>query len=559
VTRPVDQVLERLRADARIDASTLAIRIDALARFRRATERYLPAEWLQPARAVAAQSGQRLALSRAHTVVAVAGTTGSGKSSLFNALVGLELSPVGVRRPTTGEAHACVWGPPAEAAPVLDWLGVRPENRFTRESALDAEDQAGLRGLVLLDLPDFDSVEQDHAIEVARLLELVDLMVWVVDPQKYADQVLHDRHLRRFSQHREVTVVALNHADLLGADDVTRLLADLRKLLAADGLAGVPIMATSAVAGRPGLVELRAALERAVASRRAALQRLAADVDQVVAELADLVGPAAVPLTVDRAPELVDGLAEAAGVATLTEVAESSYRRRADAAAGWPPLRWLRRWPGRGRPRFGRPGRAPLVPPVAPSRSPAPGWSPHQTSQRAAASLAARAVAARACAGLPPPWPDAVVEASRSRLGELPTALWSASAHPAFDEPEPPWWWRLVGGAQWLAVLVAVLGLCWLLVGWLLRVLGLPVTHPEAAGLPVPLLLLLGGLAAGPVLALLARPLVRWGARRAQVSAARRQRAALAELGHGYVVEPVRQVLAAYEEARAALRAAGSR
>jgi hypothetical protein len=61
VTRLVDQVLDRLRADARIDASMLAIRIDALARFRRATEPYLPAEWLQPARAVAARAGERLA------------------------------------------------------------------------------------------------------------------------------------------------------------------------------------------------------------------------------------------------------------------------------------------------------------------------------------------------------------------------------------------------------------------------------------------------------------------------------------------------------------------
>jgi energy-coupling factor transporter ATP-binding protein EcfA2 len=535
VTRFVDQVLDKLRADARIDASMLAIRIDALARFRRATEPYLPTDWLHPARTVAARAGERLARSRAHTVVAVAGTTGSGKSSLFNALVGLDLSPVGVRRPTTGAAHACVWGPPAEAAPVLEWLRIPPDNRFARESALDADDQAGLRGLILIDLPDFDSVEQDHALEVGRLLELVDLMVWVVDPQKYADQVLHDGQLRRFRQHRDVTVVALNHTDLLGPEDLDRVLTDLRRLLATDGLDGVPVMATSAVQGEDGLLQLRAALGEAVAARRAALLRLAADVDAVVAGLVDLVGPAARAVTVDRTPELVDGLAEAAGVLALTEAFESSYRRQASAAMGWPPIRWLLR---RSRPQ----------PPAPPRRALDP------STQRAAASMAARAVAIRASAGLPPPWPDAISEASRSRLYELPNALRSAILAPELDEVASPWWWRLVSAAQWLAAGVALVGICWLLVSWLLTAMSL-----ASGGVAVPALLLVGGLVGGALLAAAAQPLVRWASRRAQTRAARRLRAAIAEVGAEHVVSPVQAVLRAYEEARAALSAAASR
>jgi hypothetical protein len=543
VTRLVDQVLDKLRADARIDASMLAIRIDALARFRRAAEPHLPTEWLHPARTVAVHAGERLALSRAHTVVAVAGTTGSGKSSLFNALVGLDLSPVGVRRPTTGAAYACVWGPPAEAVPVLDWLRVLPDNRFARESALDADDQARLRGLILIDLPDFDSVEQDHAIEVDRLLQLVDLMVWVVDPQKYADQVLHDGQLRRFRQHRDVTVVALNHTDLLGGGDVARLLADLRTLLATDGLDGVPIMATSAVQGAAGLTELRATLERAVASRRAALQRLAADVDAVVAGLADLVGPAATELTVDQAPELVDGLAEAAGIPALTEAVESSYRQQAGAAMSWLPLRWIGRRLQSGQP-------------VAVDAAPAP----DPATQRAAAGMAARAVAARASTGLPPPWPDAISEASRSRFYELPTALRTASTlAPELDEAASPWWWRLVSAAQWLAAGLALVGVCWLLVGWVLQAMTLPVPHPQAGPVSVPALLLVGGLLGGALLAVAVQPLVRWASRRAQARAARRLRAAVAAVGNEYVIAPVRAVLQAYEEARAALHAASYR
>ena len=53
----------------------------------------------------------RLRLSAAHTIVALAGATGSGKSSLFNALTGLDLAAVGVKRPTTSWATACAWDP----------------------------------------------------------------------------------------------------------------------------------------------------------------------------------------------------------------------------------------------------------------------------------------------------------------------------------------------------------------------------------------------------------------------------------------------------------------
>ena len=78
----------------------------------------------------------RLRLSADHTVVAIAGATGSGKSSTFNALTGLELSAVGVRRPTTSWATACVWGSEG-AAELLEWLGIPPRHQTTRDSMLD--------------------------------------------------------------------------------------------------------------------------------------------------------------------------------------------------------------------------------------------------------------------------------------------------------------------------------------------------------------------------------------------------------------------------------------
>src|SRR5690606_18083974 len=94
---------------------------------------------LGEAQQVLQRAGDRLKLSSEHTVVALAGGTGSGKSSLFNAISGLELSPTGVRRPTTARTHACVWGLEG-AGPLLDWLQIQWRHRFARASALDKGD-----------------------------------------------------------------------------------------------------------------------------------------------------------------------------------------------------------------------------------------------------------------------------------------------------------------------------------------------------------------------------------------------------------------------------------
>ncbi len=125
------------------------------------------------ARTLLAKAGARAALGDA-TVVALAGATGSGKSTLFNALSGAEVSTPGVRRPTTGVAHATVWGSAdagavAETDRLLDWLEVPRRHRHPPEPALD--------GLVLLDLPDHDSVRLEHRLEVDRLVGLVDVLV----------------------------------------------------------------------------------------------------------------------------------------------------------------------------------------------------------------------------------------------------------------------------------------------------------------------------------------------------------------------------------------------
>ncbi|HET6532544.1 MAG TPA: GTPase [Actinoplanes sp.] len=539
------------RDDGRIDAAHLVERLEALARFLRVVDPHLPDGDLVAAHTLVERAGSRLALSQDHTVVALAGSTGSGKSSLFNALARLKLSPVGVRRPTTGLAHACVWGPLEPANRLLDWIGVLPRQRFVRESALDGDDEAALRGLVLLDLPDFDSVERSHRLEVDRLLGLVDQVIWVVDPQKYGDRILHHAYLKQFRSHADVTIVVLNQADRLSPVDTETVLTDLKRLLEEDGLGRAPVLATSAK--QPGmLTELRELLEKTVAERQAALRRLAGDVDQVGEQLAGMMGPPAAEDEVDRATvrQLSEALAASAGVPAVAEATGNAYRHRAAASTGWPLIRGLRRL---------RPDplkRLHIDSTPAPEGAVVPRTSLPEAdaAQRSAVGLSVRAVASRAAAPLPDVWAPALSTAARSRITDLPDALDRAVAGTDLGMARRPFWWRVVGFLQWMLTLAAVVGLGWLIVGYAVRALGLPeLNNPTVGVVPVPTLLLIGGLALGLVLWLLLKPIVNWAARRARRRAEERLRVAVTEVAREYVVAPVREVLSAYAQAREAL------
>ena len=244
-------------------------------------------ELLTEAEALLRRSGERMRMSASHTVVALAGGTGSGKSSLFNALAGANFSPAGVTRPTTKHSHACVWGMEG-AAPLLDWLGVQRRHRYARASALD-EGEASLTGMLLLDLPDHDSVVTGSAALVDRLVKLADMLVWVLDPLKYADASVHRRYLVPLAGHAAVTTVVLNQVDTLSPDQAADCESDLRRLLDTEGLTETQVLVTSATTGA-GLNELRRVLAGAVAARRAAADRITADIDALLERFAVYAG-----------------------------------------------------------------------------------------------------------------------------------------------------------------------------------------------------------------------------------------------------------------------------
>ncbi|RZS91506.1 50S ribosome-binding GTPase [Motilibacter rhizosphaerae] len=536
-------MVTRLLSRRRRGGPDLASRVEALDTVVRLGGGGFDPELLDSARAVLDRAGARLRLSGEHTVVAVAGGTGSGKSTLVNALAGTEVSPPGVRRPTTSHSVAALWGP-AGAGPLLDWLGV-PERHV-----VDGSEE--LAGLVLLDLPDHDSTALDHRLEVDRLVELVDLLVWVVDPQKYADAALHERYLQRLRAHRAVTLVALNQVDLLTPEDAEVCAADLRRLLRADGLADVALVSVSARTGE-GVAELQEALAGAVARRTAAVERLTADVDRAVEELDRDLGTGSPPAggTVGRAERarLREALAVAGGVPAVEAAVEQSVRRQVHAATGWPVTRWA------GRLRRDPLSRLRVDAAVEGSRSSLPPASP---VARAGVDAAVRGLADAASAPLPDRWAQAVRAAARSRSGDLDDALDRAVSGTPVSAARRPWWVPPLAALQWVVTAAAVVGLLWLAALFVVDWVRLPEPPTYDVGrIPLPTTLLVLGVLAGLLIASLGSALGRRAGRRAARRAGGRLRDAVAEVGEVLVVAPVKDELQRYAVVREALRRAG--
>ncbi|NYD58150.1 GTPase Era involved in 16S rRNA processing [Nocardioides marinisabuli] len=521
-------------------------RIDGLAAAAEAARGRLDDALVDDAEKVVDRATSRLRLSAAHTVVAIAGATGSGKSSTFNALTGLELSAVGVRRPTTSWATACVWGSDG-AGELLDWLGIPPRHQTTRDSMLDTrrESQA-LEGVVLLDLPDHDSTEVSHHLEVDRLVALADMLVWVLDPQKYADAAIHDRYLAPLKTHEGVMVVVLNHIDTVPAEGREAMLADVRRLLEADGLGRVPVIGISARQGL-GLDELRGEIESRVRAKKMTAERIESDVRAAAARLQEAGGAAPTrALSDQRVHAMQDAFAEAAGVPTVVEAVERSTRLRAGRATGWPLVSWtsrLRPDPlkkmqldlgGSAKALRGRESAVPQTTSV----------------QRARVDSEVRSLVDEATQGLGRPWADAVRRASVHRLPEIGDRLDDALRGVDLQTSRIPVWAGVVRVLQWVLVVTALVGGAWTVATALSGTLD---DTPVYAGVALPLLLLLGGVGLGVLLALVCRGLVAGTARRRASVADTRLREAVGAVAHDLVVSPVEAELAAYTRARGGL------
>jgi GTP-binding protein EngB required for normal cell division len=216
-------------------------------------------------------------------VLALAGGTGTGKSSLLNAIAGSAVASVSSLRPHTDRPLAWI---PAPRSPgleeLLDDLGIT-----------DRVSQSRRPGLALIDLPDMDSVAAWHRRTVEDLLPRVDGVVWVFDPAKYRDPTLHAGFLRPMAEYRDQFVFVLNKVDTLTASGREAVAADLRTALEDDGYHDPLLFTTAAapVSGSPsGVDELESYLGGQMDLKRVAVGKWLIDLSRELRALGDEAG-----------------------------------------------------------------------------------------------------------------------------------------------------------------------------------------------------------------------------------------------------------------------------
>ncbi|HEY7736116.1 MAG TPA: GTPase [Candidatus Limnocylindrales bacterium] len=425
--------------------------------------------------------------------LALVGGTGVGKSSLLNALAGGEVSTVSVRRPTT--SHPVAWVPAAsrsQLAGLLDHLEVG-EVRLHADQALGS--------VAVLDLPDMDSVADEHRERVEALLPRVDAVLWVTDLEKYRDAVLHDVFLRGWIDRLDRQLVVLNKADRLAIDDAERvrrdLQTDLNRLLGDERSGPAVILASATAEGRngPGVTAVRSWLAQGVEAKAIVRARLAAS---IVAGIGELAATAGVDPATEVAP-IVEGAAReaAAGraadavlrVVDLPGVEEqviAATRARARSKGSGPLGRataWISRRSGRDR-QIGDPigflGR----------------WRERGSLSAAVAAVRDAVVEpiSRAPAAVRPALAG-TIEPDRLETA-LAGAIDRAVGDPGATLPSSRIW-SILGVLQTLTTVIVLFSLGWLV---LLVALRSPVDELVLPGLgrvPIPFVLLVAGLLAG--------------------------------------------------------------
>ncbi len=216
----------------------------------------------------------RLMTIDAPLLVVVGGSTGAGKSTLVNSLVGQRVTAPGVLRPTT-RSPVLVHNP-ADAS----WFGqdrLLPELERVERSTNDpgalqlvASDEIP-PGLAVLDAPDIDSVEERNRTLAAQLLAAGDLWLFVTSAARYADQVPWD-FLRQAAERSAAVAIVL---DRTPEDAVQTVSTHLSRMLASRGLKDSPLFTvTEGTVNDDGLLPAQD-----VAQIRSWLLTLAADAE----------------------------------------------------------------------------------------------------------------------------------------------------------------------------------------------------------------------------------------------------------------------------------------
>jgi energy-coupling factor transporter ATP-binding protein EcfA2 len=236
---------------AALDAQASTQMVTTLVRLREALEAArLPLELpdVEPARKARAEMIDQLedyVLPRliqidAPLLTVVGGSTGAGKSTLVNSLVGERVTETGVLRPTT-RSPVLVHNP--QDADWFDKARILPDLERTARASADpgalqlVASEAIPAGLAVLDAPDIDSVEEQNRTLAAQLLGAADLWLFVTSAARYADQVPWE-FLKQAADRSAAVAIVLDRTQPAAIPEVS---AHLARMLTARGLRDSPL------------------------------------------------------------------------------------------------------------------------------------------------------------------------------------------------------------------------------------------------------------------------------------------------------------------------------
>ncbi len=477
-------------------ANGLDQQINSVVQAMQLAEPYLDTESIDLAAAVINKAESRRQLSADHVVVGLFGATGSGKSTLFNALVGQKLATTGVIRPTTTKTVAAIWETEG-ANELLDWLEVT--DRHVIEKSAEGKTRVTKKsldsGLMLLDLPDMDSTRVEHHEIATRLVGQVDFLVWVLDPQKYADASIHHGYLNSLRSQQGNIVIVLNQIDKVTESDRKNVVHSLREILAQSGLERLPVVCASAVTGE-GLDEVQKQIATVAKNKALSTRRLRSDVDQVIHKLNGDLSTEKVRLPGQmHQAELEQTIANAHGAKYIADAVETSYKLRGAQRTGWPLTTWLIRLRNDPLQRMNL-GRSRQTSDLSITSRPE-----RSVAESAAIDHGIDKYVAEATSQLPESWHEPIRDDVSSNVTSLDSAVDSAIAATPLGVERSSWWWPVIKFVQWVALLAALAGALWLaaypVAGYFQ--FDLP-EAPRIEGIAVPTLVLVIGVLLGVVL-----------------------------------------------------------
>lgn len=517
------------------------------------------------------QLERRDALDPRVTVIAVAGPSGTGKSTVVNTLARRNsLVPTGMHRPTTTELVAYV-DAEVTAALFLELSGiprsVSVEFCTTRSNPL--RDSLGMVGEghqvrsaltqcghpIVVEVPDTLLVPELTSA-ASQVLETADLILWTTDSQKYADAAFHSR-ISAFPRHPNSYFV-LTHTEGLTESQLQTLNQELAAIAERIGVSPeilqISLYDESSLARfRETVAELSHAPEARWRGQQAAIHHAATKLGQdleldVTGEFSTqpVQAPSVASPPSPAETKLVDQVTQVSGLSAVQANFSKQYLRAGGFWTLWPVLNWLagiKPLAHVNQDNSATPGEPEADKPVGPSADPSPEQTADESATPAVAdstpdlpsvapqadslnrffprvnvagiTSAARTYAATASAHRPSKWVDfaqlKAVELSGNLVSALNLALesWKFPARPART------WWRIWRLGHWFWLAALVVGLLWSLVAGVafLGGAGTSAAVWMVGPVPFPLLVLVAAVAGTLVWSLVGTKILHCGAR----------------------------------------------